>query len=355
MGKDERVGTQSMIWRSGLILFFSLTAAPAYAELPWISSLKSALNQLDAEYPGQLGVYVHDLRSNEHFSFRGEEPWYLASGTKILVAAEILRQIDEGRFSLDTKLVVGPDDFIDGAGALNYAPAGSFHTVRYLLEQMLAESDNTASDLLIRKAGIKKVNALARLNDLNPVTFLSEVRRKVYSQIHPSAAKLKNKFIIELSLAASDQEKLQLLEQKIKVEPGQRRKKSIDAAFAAYYAEGTNSGTLRNYSVFLRRLIEGPWLKASSSRLLVDIMLRCKTGEKRIKAGLGEGLSFAHKTGTQRKRMCDFGIVRRGEKNIAVISACARGFSTTAEGEKALGRLGVALGESGLYRKRSAP
>lgn len=325
-----------------------LLASAAWAETKWQKQLAAGMNELDAEYPGQLGVFVHDLRTGESFNFRGEERWYFASGVKIVVAVEVLRQVEEGKLTLDAQMKLEAEDYIDGAGELNWAPPGTFHTIRYLLEQMMINSDNTATDMLIKKVGIENVNALAKKHKMGRITLLADVRRKMYGAIHPAALKLKNKELMELSRAPNDQERAAMLERMIQVPPSEWKKPTIEAGFFSYYAEGWNTGSLKRYTIFLTKLSAGTLLNPDSAKTLVDIMERAKTGEARLKATWGEQFVFAHKTGTQRKRICDFGIIRRDGTSLVVISACARGFATTPDGEKALSRVGGLLLESGI-------
>ena len=77
----------------------------------------------------------------------------------------------------------------------SHAP-GKALSVRYLLDQMLIHSDNTASDMLIRLVGIEQVNAVTRElvpEGFGPITTLADVRRLIYGELHPAARTLSGK------------------------------------------------------------------------------------------------------------------------------------------------------------------
>jgi beta-lactamase class A len=341
--KGEEMGGLML---TGLLLFSS---AWAKTESRWVGKFRKEMKLLEAEYPGRIGVHVMDLRRGDTFGMRASEKWYLASGIKLPVAIETFRQVEAGNLSLDDKVTLNEESYVDGAGTLNYAQPGTQHTVRHLLEQMMILSDNTATDLLIGKIGIENVNALAKKNKFAAITTLADVRRKIYGHLHPSGARLKSHDYLLLHKAPTDEERAALFEKMIKVPPAQWNAAGVEKAYAAYYAEGLNAATLENYSALMEKVWAGDLLKATSVRTLTEIMGRCKTGEQRIKAQVPEGFVFAHKTGTQRKRVCDFGVVRdTAGNNVALISACTRGFAT-AEAETVLNAVSAALTKSGIY------
>src|SRR5690606_30908080 len=163
------------------VVFFPGVGAAAHAQtasdMPvWAINLQKSLIQADAAHDGELGVYIKDLRSGVTVTLRGDEAWYLASGIKVPVAIVLLRDIDQCRSSLDSRGRLGETDYVDVAGQTVCHGPGTELTVRFLLEQMLTVSDNTASDLLIRLVGIERVNQLLQVlvpDGFGPVTTLA--------------------------------------------------------------------------------------------------------------------------------------------------------------------------------------
>jgi beta-lactamase class A len=327
-----------------LLLIFG--GPTVFADTDWRDLFEKKTAQIDAEYAGQIGIFIRDWRTGESYSLRGEESWYVASGTKMIVAIAVMRAVDEGRLTLQSKIKLKEDSFIDGAGSTNRLEPGSDVEVSRLLEQMIMFSDNTATDLLIDKVGLESVNVLARQLGFGPITTLADVRRQAYQGVHPAASSFTNAQLMKIYAAGrGDKERHAAIGEMLKGE----KLKPMHKSFATYYASGANSASLKSYTEMLSKLTAGKLVSRKATNHLLQVMMRTQTGSKRFKAGLPSGLIFAHKTGTQRLRVCDFGVVRDSKpENIAVISVCTRGLSTPVA-EKVIARVSKALTESGFY------
>ena len=320
----------------------------------WGQFLAAELPALAARNKPEIGVYVSELGGHASVSVKADKSWYIASMVKLPVAIAVLRAIDAGAFTLDTTLRLRASDYVDGAGSTNGFPLATPLTVRYLLEQMIIYSDNTASDMLIDLVGAAEVNAtVASLvpQGFGRITSLAEVRRQIYGQLTPEARHLSGADLIALQRIRNDRERLALLSQLVGVPVTDFRRRSLDAAYKAYYASGVNSARLDAYAQLLTLLAEGKALGPESTDHLLALMARTATGQHRIKAGLESGTHFAHKTGTQRRQVCDAGLLRgaqAGAAPAAVVVACARGEMSLARSESALRDVGNAICRSGL-------
>lgn len=334
----------------------SSTAAlkPTLLKLP---GLKRKLQNLDTNFPDQFGVYVKDLDSGEEFSWRGQETWYIASGVKLPIAIETLRQVDRGELSLNTKIILSESDYVDGSGFTNKHKPGDQLTVRYLLKQMMIHSDNTASDLLIKTVGLENIQKLlAELNlkGFTKLTTLADVRRHAYSYLNPQARMLQGRDFLFIKSGNNEKEKI-LRIQKVLKSPGTDPNITWDEAFKKYYEEKINSATLEDYGKLLETLITGDLLKPSTRAYLLKVMADAETGKNRIKAGFPKDIVFAHKTGTQHARVCDFGVVfnpRSRTGHPVIVAACTRGITSTEKAEEVLKKLGKTLWDSGVFYER---
>lgn len=331
------------------------TASPA-----WVETLQKRLEAIDAAYPGELGVYVHDLDSDASVSLRADQPWYLASGVKVPVAIAVIRAVENGELTLDSRIVLEADDFVDGAGRTNSHPAGTPLRVDYLIEQMLIVSDNTATDVLIRTVGLERVNAVAAelmSETRGPITTLGDVRRHVYSTLHANAFQLTGNDLLALRRAAMGKERVERLAQLLRVPSAEFLLTDLDSAFEAYYATNLNTASLQDYGRMLIAVAEGQALAPEGTGYLLDVLSRVVTGDRRIKAGLPGTVVFAHKTGTQHRRICDLGLAlgrdRTGGQRV-VIAACSRGAVSLARSEQALRDVGRAVAASGLLTRSPA-
>ncbi|QTF90860.1 serine hydrolase [Halomonas sp. BM-2019] len=343
------------MWLAGLLL-----ASPALAGPAWGPALAAELAALEAEGHDEIGLHVRELGTGgERFGWRDDETWYLASLVKLPVAVELLARREAGALSLDETLVLRESDYVDGAGPTNWAEPGTTLTLRELLEPMLTESDNTATDLLIARLGLATVNRRAeRLSGsgLGPITTLLEVRREAYGWLHPGARALTGMDFIALRRVEEDEARLDALAERLGVPSSDLALPSLDAAFAAYYASGLNAGRLDAFGALLAAIGEGRALGPAATAELLTIMTRTTSGEARLKAGLGHEIRFAHKTGTQHRRSCDAGIAAHGEGSAErrwVLVACTRGERDTERSEATLRELGRALRQSGVFGPES--
>lgn len=338
----------------------ALAAGPAQAQgapsprPAWPELLQAELVQVAAQNTAGIGVYVRDLETGIAVSHRGMERWYLASTVKVPVALAVLQAVERGDFALDTKLRVRASDYVDGAGQTNSKPVGTALSVRYLLEQMLIYSDNTASDMLIGLVGIRAVNALVEQlvpRGFERITSLADVRRHAYGQLTPQASHLSGHDFLVIKQQRSDAERMQVLARLLHVPASSFLLPSVGEAFEAYYAGGLNSGRLDAYADLLELLVNGKIVNPEHTRYLLAVMERVQTGVYRVQAGLPKAARFAHKTGTQRARTCDSGLVtvpRLGRDRRVIVVACTRGELSSARSDRALRDVGAALCQSGL-------
>ncbi|MDP2769499.1 MAG: serine hydrolase [Giesbergeria sp.] len=322
---------------------------------PWAELLQAELALVSLRHTfAEVGVYVHDLETGFSVSHRGDERWYLASTVKVPVAMAVLRAVERGDFTLETPLRVRASDYVDGAGLTNAKSVGTPLTVRHLLEQMIIYSDNTASDMLIGLVGIGAVNALVEQlvpQGLERITTLADVRRHAYGHLTPDAAHLSGQDFFVLKQQRSDAGRLQALATLFRTSPATFQKASVGDAFEAYYASGLNSGSLHAYANLLQQLVDGHVLNAAHTRYLISVMERVQTGPQRIKAGLPKFARFAHKTGTQRARTCDAGVISVPQPvrdRQVIVVACTRGDLQSKRSDRALKAVGAALCKSGL-------
>ncbi|OLU34206.1 serine hydrolase [Pseudomonas sp. PA15(2017)] len=344
-------------------LFVALAAAPAgpataeTARPDWQEPLLERLQATAARQDGELGVYVKDLHSNLAVTLQAERLWYMASGIKVPVAIAVLRGVERGDWQLDTRLPLAANDFVDGAGSTNQYGPGERLSVRFLLEQMIIYSDNTATDRLIRLVGLDAVNGLVRElvpEGFEPITTLGDVRRHIYGEFHPGAAKLGGRDLLRLRQARQDGERLNRLAELLGVPRSALAPISLGNAYAAYYSSNLNAATLSAYGELLERLAEGQALGQAQTAYLLEVMGRVKTGSKRIIAGLPKNTHFAHKTGTQRARICDSGLIRtpeRGAAEAVLVVACVEGELSLAKAERTLRQVGEALSASGVLTR----
>lgn len=129
----------------------------------------------------QISFAVIDLTSDEPIigGVNFENFIYPASVYKMYVAAEVLHQISEGKYSLYESYVTGNPNMVDKTREIKTDPRpllkeGDTVNVNYLLDLMITRSDNSASNCLIDIAQRKNIDSLLHLYGW----YGSEVTRK---------------------------------------------------------------------------------------------------------------------------------------------------------------------------------
>jgi beta-lactamase class A len=134
-------------------------AAPDHAANAALAELAPKLELLASHMPGIVAISIADLSRGRDLSINGDVNLPAASTIKVPVMVEVFRQIAQGRFTQGTTVALTDADRDCGYGSLCDAPWGTRYTIATLLRLMIARSDNTAANMLIRTVGRQNVNA----------------------------------------------------------------------------------------------------------------------------------------------------------------------------------------------------
>lgn len=339
-----------------ILLFALILSSCALAKDDWVVSLSNRIETIDRNTPGNLGVYIRDMEDGKTYRYGSERMWYLSSTVKVPIAIALLEMVEAGKVSLDDKLTLEESDFVDGAGDLLWMTPGTQYSVERLLNLMLIKSDNTASDMLIRLVGEEELNRWIEQRvapeGFGRFTTLLDVRHEAYSEIHPNARLLTNKDFIELHSEMQREKRYSSFINKLGLRENEVNARDIPEAFERYYTQNLNSGTLDAFGLLLEQLANGELLSGEHTELLLGIMEKIETGDRRIKAGLPAGLSFAQKTGTQVERACNVGIIEPRAEHPLIITVCLVQFGNISNAEQAFQQIGEAVVEFGLHNRQ---
>jgi beta-lactamase class A len=116
---------------------------------------------VDRTIDGTLGVAAIDLTSGETLSYHANTESATASLIKVPLLVRLMRAQRESAFKMDDKLTLQSSDAVTGSGHLQeeLAKGPVTLTVHELIEKMIVDSDNTATNRMIALAGIDQVNA----------------------------------------------------------------------------------------------------------------------------------------------------------------------------------------------------
>jgi beta-lactamase class A len=133
--------------------------APARAYLPPpFASLNHDVRTLARRVPAAIALDVLDLDTGYATGFNAAKSMPAASTIKLPVMVEVFTQLEAGRFDLQRRVTLEPEDKDYGSGVLCDAPTGTTYSVSDLLEKMIDISDNTATNMLIRLVGRHNIN-----------------------------------------------------------------------------------------------------------------------------------------------------------------------------------------------------
>jgi beta-lactamase class A len=155
-------------WRSSfpfaLVVFAGCAANKTATATPLPTTQSASLEatvraRLDS-LPAHSTFYAKQLSSGREVAIRADEPMNTASVIKIPVMILAFRDADAGRLDLAERYTIRAEDLRRGTGLLQGFAVGLAPTLHDLVTQMIITSDNTATDIMIGKVGIARVNRL---------------------------------------------------------------------------------------------------------------------------------------------------------------------------------------------------
>jgi beta-lactamase class A len=241
----------------GLMLLAANRANAEKTEVPDSKGLDDAMAALERRSGGRLGVAVLDTGSGRRFDWRGDEMFPMCSTFKFLLAAAILRRVDEGRERLDRRIPVLPGDLIPYAPFAETRVNGTPPTVAELCEATMTLSDNVAANLLLPAVG-------------DPAGLTAFVRS--------------------------------LGDERTRLD---RNEPTLNSSIPGDPRDTTTPNAIVHS---MNRLMVGDALRPDSRRQLIQWMVANKTGDNRLRAGLPHGWRVGDKTGTGNGSINDIAI-----------------------------------------------
>jgi reactive intermediate/imine deaminase len=182
-------------------------AAALSADAPG-TSLTSLIESHLEDFPARTGVYVKHLATGEEASVRADESFSSASVIKIPIMIRAFQLADRKMLDLAERVTIRRADLRDGSGVLQFHDLGLAPTYRDLITQMVITSDNTATDLVVRKiGGVDALNSWLTSSGFSQTRMIGrghEYRRKLLTLIEPEFAKLTPEETTGLQYASQD-------------------------------------------------------------------------------------------------------------------------------------------------------
>lgn len=214
--------------------------------------LKQKIEKIAAKYPKlELGTFIVDLDNGSYVNLRGEQLFSAASTIKIPILVAFLQDVDAGKVYLDEPLLMDKTVIAQGSGDLQYQKPDRKYTALEIATKMIVISDNTATNMLVRRLGGKDV--------LNQKFQEWGLNQTVINNILPDL-------------------------------------------------EGTNTTTNKDLVLILNRIERGDLLSLKMRDRFLEIMRGTMT-DTLLPVGLEKGATIAHKTGDIGTTLGDAGII----------------------------------------------
>lgn len=217
-----------------------------------LGDLKNKFAQLQTKYPQlQAGAFFVDLDNGAFVNFNGITTFAAASTIKIPILVAFFQDVDAGKIYLDEQLATSPSNINSGSGGMQYQPVGTKYSAIHTATEMIINSDNTATNMIIERLGGK--------DELN----------KRFQEWGLDTTEIKNP-LPDL--------------------------------------EGTNTTSPRDLAMVLAKANQGDLISVRSRDRMLDIMRQTRT-RTLLPQGIEKNATIAHKTGDIGTVLGDAGII----------------------------------------------
>lgn len=304
-----------------------------------------AIERLEAELGGHVGVVACDLSSTAEILHRPDELFPLASVFKVPLMVTLLRAVDAGDVALDERVELTERIKSPGSTLVHCDP-GLRPTLRDLLYLTITLSDNTATDMVWRRLGRGAINAAMRELGLDTIDcsmpnreyYLIEMVRNGewegmsaagivarWRELDDTERQAALGRTEELNAALTGAGFLRSWVERF----GWSDEKEYDDGFVFDQALD-NTGTPRDVADLLAMIAEGRCASQRSCELMVEVLSR-QEWTTRIPAGLPPGLKIANKTGSVSGTVNDAAIVYPAAGPPLVLVVFCKGLSYAAQ------------------------
>lgn len=297
---DKLFGTEKRAPREvqSTVRPFVAPTRPSFGNLG--GGLEATVAALADGAQGRIGVAAVDLASGRSLSILGDQPFPMASTSKIAIAATYLDLVDQGKLKLSDKfplMIPRPSARFSSAAAP--VKPGAMMSAEQLIDLAITRSSNPATDaLLAAVGGPAAVNRWIRKAGLSGMRLDRDIATLVRDdgEFNPATT-------VDLRDSATPEAMVQLL----------------------------------------AGLYQGRWLSAGSRAVLMSAMERCLTGKRRLPGMMPENVRVAHKTGTLNNTTSDVGIIHTPDGRAIAVAVYVTGQGSRANREVRIASIGRAI------------
>lgn len=175
---------------AAVVAALACIAGQAEAQQSFPKGLRSALEARIAQHHGVVGLALLDPKTGETLSIRGDETFPTASVIKVPILVTLFHRIEtEKDLKLSDPIFLLASDQMPGSGILSVFDTPLQLTLGDAAKLMIAVSDNTGTNLVIDKLGIRHVNARMDSLGLPHTRLWAKVFQRSGTTIDPDSSK----------------------------------------------------------------------------------------------------------------------------------------------------------------------
>jgi beta-lactamase class A len=185
---------------TALALAMALALSAADPPVSRDAALEKAVGARLDGLQAQSTFYAKHLATGREVAIRADDPVNTVSVIKIPIMVLAYKDAEAGRLNLDERHPILPEEMRRGTGVLQSFAVGLAPTYRDLVTQMIITSDNTATDILIAKVGLDRVNQLLESLGYKETRLrmtIGQLFRGVWEPLDPKNASLTDRAVFE--------------------------------------------------------------------------------------------------------------------------------------------------------------
>jgi beta-lactamase class A len=313
---------------AAVIMSSLFTVQTTFAQKQNVKDVSQKIEKLSQGLVGRIGVAAQEIGSGASITVNGDEAFAMASTYKVAIAVTLLDRVDKGQLKLTDLIDLPQEEMVAGTNAIaeSYVHPGVQFSVANLIEVMITESDNTATDFSLKLAGgpeavTKKLRSLG-ITEQRVDRYCSEILRDFYGL--PDKAFFP---VVTKAIANDPTLLLKMTQPNMEFEKDPRDHSTPQAMLQLLIAIDSGKG-----------------LSAKSREFLLATMSRTSTGPGRLKGLLPKGTPVAHKTGTIGGVANDVGFITLPDgRRFAIVVFTNSSTTSTADQDRAIAEISRTL------------
>jgi beta-lactamase class A len=232
-----------------------------------------------------MGITAIYIEKNKIVAHNSNQRFFMASTIKLPIALAFLHRVDEKQDSLNRVIKLDSSNSVPGSGTLYhlFEKKRISISLQQILKYMLRNSDNSASDTLLHVVnGPEYVTQRMSALGFNNILINRSILEMFLDTNHVDHSFLKERHPVFFWIKTFNSIPLE--------------KKKL--AWQRFENDIRDTTTPDDMAKLLVKVYKNEALSESSTKVLINIMEKCRTGRSRIKGLLPANVKVAHKTGT---------------------------------------------------------